>query len=318
MDIMTRQNGFTPPLNNDQLRKYAPAIFADAPAEEVSDRYSFIPTIDVVEGLRNFGWLPVEAKQTRGQTQERMGIAKHMVKFQNPDVKERNGVAPEVIMTNSHDRSAAFNFMAGLFRFACSNGIIIADAMFGKVSVRHSVQAIDESVAACFSMLENVPAIMAAVERFQEIQLTPVQQEVFARSAAHFRYGVHSSAEDRPRVAYGGAYALIAEQRKAKQAGEDPEAVKYVPIKPIELLAAHRDEDSSEVMLRGHGYGPQRAKSDLWTTYNVIQENMLKGGISGRSETGRRTTTKAIHAINEDVKLNKALWGMAQYLADAV
>ena len=39
-------------LSNDALRKAAPSIFADHPWERVSERYAFIPTIQVVDALR--------------------------------------------------------------------------------------------------------------------------------------------------------------------------------------------------------------------------------------------------------------------------
>ncbi|MDX7070358.1 hypothetical protein SJZ94_24615, partial [Escherichia coli] len=53
---------------------------------------------------------------------------------------------------------------------------------------------------------------------------------------------------------------------------------------------------------------------DLWSTYQTIQENMLKGGISGRSAKGKRIHTRAIHNIDTDIKLNRALWVMAETL----
>ena len=40
------------PLNNDELRIQAPSLFQDQPYHEVSDKYHFIPTIDIVEQLR--------------------------------------------------------------------------------------------------------------------------------------------------------------------------------------------------------------------------------------------------------------------------
>lgn len=39
---------------------------------------------------------------------------------------------------------------------------------------------------------------------------------------------------------------------------------------------------------------------------------MLKGGISGRSAKGKRIHTRAIHSIDTDIKLNRALWVMAE------
>ncbi|MNG31048.1 hypothetical protein D3C84_1167890 [compost metagenome] len=62
---------------------------------------------------------------------------------------------------------------------------------------------------------------------------------------------------------------------------------------------------------------PRRAEdraSDLWTTFNRVQENTIKGGLRGRNKQGRRTTTRAVNGIDQDVKLNRALWVLAQAL----
>ena len=59
--------------------------------------------------------------------------------------------------------------------------------------------------------------------------------------------------------------------------------------------------------------------SDLWTTFNVAQENVIRGGLTalGRDANGRRrrTTTRVVNGIDQDVKLNKALWLLAERMA---
>ncbi len=52
--------------------------------------------------------------------------------------------------------------------------------------------------------------------------------------------------------------------------------------------------------------------SDLWTTFNRVQENMTKGGVHGRNHTGRRVTTRPINGIDQNVKVNRALWVLAE------
>ena len=48
------------PLSNDQIARYAPSVFADAAHESRGERYRFIPTSDVLQGLANEGFLPYE------------------------------------------------------------------------------------------------------------------------------------------------------------------------------------------------------------------------------------------------------------------
>jgi hypothetical protein len=65
------------------------------------------------------------------------------------------------------------------------------------------------------------------------------------------------------------------------------------PFDAGRLLQARRDAD------RGN---------DLWTVYNKVQEHVICGGIQGRTRLGRRTTSRRIRSIDEDIRINVALW----------
>jgi hypothetical protein len=67
-------------------------------------------------------------------------------------------------------------------------------------------------------------------------------------------------------------------------------------LEPGRLLVPRRAEDAGD---------------DLWRTFNVVQENVLRGGIVRRTASGRLARTRAIRAIREDVRLNSGLWDLA-------
>jgi hypothetical protein len=67
-------------------------------------------------------------------------------------------------------------------------------------------------------------------------------------------------------------------------------------MQPSQLLMCRRVEDAGE---------------DLWSTLNRIQENLLRGGLSRRSASGRLLRTRGITAIRKEVQLNSALWELA-------
>ena len=75
------------------------------------------------------------------------------------------------------------------------------------------------------------------------------------------------------------------------------------PIKPEQFLMPRRVEDGG---------------TDLWTTFNVIQENVLRGGMEGtyRRDNGRegRRTMRTVNGIDQRINLNRALWGMGEHL----
>ena len=77
------------------------------------------------------------------------------------------------------------------------------------------------------------------------------------------------------------------------------------PIQANQLLIAHRTEDEN--------------RNNLWTNFNVIQENVIRGGLRGvqidANNRRRRMTTRAVNGIDQDVKLNRALWTLAAEMA---
>jgi len=75
----------------------------------------------------------------------------------------------------------------------------------------------------------------------------------------------------------------------------------HQPVTVSQLLTPRRYEDYSD---------------DLWTVYQRIQENLIKGGLSGRNAKGRRSHTRAVKGIDGDVKLNRALWVMAENMLE--
>lgn len=71
---------------------------------------------------------------------------------------------------------------------------------------------------------------------------------------------------------------------------------KVTPVTEAQVLMPRRFDD------RG---------SDLWSTFNRIQENLVKGGLHGRNAHGRRQRTRPVQGIDQNVRLNRALWMLA-------
>lgn len=50
---------------------------------------------------------------------------------------------------------------------------------------------------------------------------------------------------------------------------------------------------------------------DLWSTFNRLQENLVRGGLDARTPKGKRTRTREVVGIDSNMKLNRALWMLA-------
>jgi hypothetical protein len=75
---------------------------------------------------------------------------------------------------------------------------------------------------------------------------------------------------------------------------------------------------SPEKLLTPVRYGD--AATDLWTTFNVVQEHLIRGGDRYMGYTAgmgiRRNRTRPVGGLSEGQKLNKALWSLASEFAN--
>ena len=73
------------PLTHTQLMEQAPALFTEEPHYEVSDKYHFIPTIDVITKITEFGWHPVNVQEASVRDLGKEGYQRHLVRFRHFD-----------------------------------------------------------------------------------------------------------------------------------------------------------------------------------------------------------------------------------------
>ncbi len=73
-------------------------------------------------------------------------------------------------------------------------------------------------------------------------------------------------------------------------------------IDPLKLLSARRIDELN--------------KNDLFTVFNVTQENLIKGGLRGYAKDkngyAKRISTRGIKSIDQNTALNRALWTLAE------
>jgi hypothetical protein len=114
-----------------------------------------------------------------------------MVIFRHPDImiKGKNGddAQPQILLTNSHDGKNAFNFRVGLFRFVCENGLVISDADFSNVSIRHINYTFESLQAQINELISKLPGLVNKINLFKSTTLTEQQMVDFATKAVGLR-----------------------------------------------------------------------------------------------------------------------------------
>ena len=264
-------------LTDEQLRRHAPSAFAPEAHESRSARYTYIPTSAVIDGLRRNGFSPVAAKQSRTRDVSRRAFTKHMIRFRHEGQVQRVKTVGDTF-----PEIVLVNSHDG------SSSYEIMAGLFRLVCLNSMVVS-DKTFHAV-----KVPHKGNIVDQVIEGSYTVLEQSQQALEAAATWESVTLSRDEQ--------YAMAEAARVLRfgDAGGDTDT----PVSPDHLLTSRRAQD---------------AGSDLWRVFNRLQENAIRGGLTalGRDAAGRRKrfTTRPVTGIDQDVRLNRALWVLGERMA---
>jgi len=180
-------------LSKEELKSLAPQVFNHKVSSKLTDKYVHIPTDTIVEDMEALGWFPYEVKTVKTR-KKNANTAKHLIQFFNPDIviNDGNGEAdmfPQLLLINSHDGSTAVKFEMGVFRLVCENGLVIKSQDFGGFKMRHMGYTFDDLRQHISQLVETLPTVVANLNKFSQVEMTPEQQYEFALKAVEARFG---------------------------------------------------------------------------------------------------------------------------------
>ena len=267
-------------LDEGQLRRLAPSIFAETKHESRSDRFVVIPTWDAIQALMKEGFVPVAAKQGGTRIQGKQFFTKHIVRFRHGTaaMKGNSEMLPEIILRNAADGTSSYRVMSGLFRPICRNGLVSADVV-EDFKIGHTGNIVDRVIEGTWKVVGESQRVIEQANSWRAVVLDQDERDIFAEAVHTLRF---ADSDEHTRQA----------------------------INPRQLLAPKRPEDQN--------------RWDLWTSFNVLQENAIRGGQHGvvnrrDEETGqnriRNITVRPLSSIDGDTALNKALWVLSTKFA---
>ncbi|EBG7817607.1 DUF945 domain-containing protein [Salmonella enterica] len=254
------------PLTHEELMQYTPSVFGEDKHTSRSEKYTYIPTITLLENLRREGFEPFFACQSRVRDPGRRDYTKHMLRLRRAGQITGQQV-PEIIILNSHGGESSFQLLPGMWRQVCANGLVCGQS-FGEIRVPHRGDIAEKVIEGAYDVLGVFDRVEEKREAMQSLLLPPPAQHALAKAALTYRFGEE-----------------------------------HQPVAATQILTPRRYEDR---------------KDDLWSVFNRIQENLLKGGLPGRTAKGKHSHTRAVNGIDGDVKLNRALWVMAEQMQQAL
>jgi hypothetical protein len=190
-----------PALSMDQVRTACPMAFSESPSNDVSNRYVFMNTETIIKDMESLGWVVVSAKQRKAQKGVSTRFSPHMIIFQNPDLQiksEDERLAISAILINSHDGTQPVEFRMGIFRAACSNGLVVVENEFNSFKIRHRGYSFEELQKGMRTFLDNIPSQVDVINQMSERILTEEEQMDIALKALLIRTGVSDQTVEAP------------------------------------------------------------------------------------------------------------------------
>lgn len=268
-------------LSTDEIREQAPVIFAGGPTREVSERYVYADTPTIISDMDKLGWKVRQVGQRKARKEDTT-FSPHFVRFANPDYRIKGNGGdysfPEVVMKNRYDGLGAVEFMAGIFRLVCSNGMVISTQSFGEMKLNHRGYSFEEMRKLVGDRVVSIEEQVAVMNAMKDTTLMKEQQRELAMQGL-----------------------LIRGQVSKKEEGKFRGKVDLLTLD--EILTPERNEDKG---------------NDLWNTFNVVQEKMVNGGFHTQLGLNTKVRkVRAIKSFEQDLTLNKQLFSAATELIAA-
>jgi hypothetical protein len=264
-------------MTDEQLIRMVPAIGAERPAERVSGIYKQVRTIEVVDILRDQGWMPVMASAPRVRSLERGRFCKHMIKFQREtNIMQADDERIQLLLTNSHDAGSCYHVMLGVFRMICGNGMVVMSSSFQDIRIRHVGFDPKEIVKASARVGEAGKLVSERVGDMRNVNLLQAEQVALSESAAMLLFGQ--------------------EELKSHQ----------VDFNSMELNEPWRTQDKGDDLWHTFNRIQENVTKGGIPYYRHNQENFLH----------TRSKLRPVKSIDRDIRLNQALWALAEKMLE--
>ena len=123
--------------------------------------------------------------KTKKDTKDTLSVSGTSMTFLTP----KNSV--ELLLFNSHDRSTAFSISAGIYRFVCANGLVIADSVFESYKIKHIGDRDNDVLTSINNITAFKPQLESKIHILKSIELSKAEKQSFAKSTLPLRFEEH-------------------------------------------------------------------------------------------------------------------------------
>lgn len=266
-------------LTIEDVVRIAPSVGATEAHESRSSRYAYIPTKIILDGMIAEGFVPVLAKQGNTRVEGKAEFTKHLIRLRHRSQEFRPGAAVREVVLINSHDGTSSYHLYAGLFRVVCLNGLVTGDHYQSVKVSHTGDVRDRVIEGAFEVLSETKRAVERADEWRALPLAREEQVAFAYAAHELRFPALTDETETDRLA-------------------------RVPVDPTRLLEVRRSDDRS---------------SDLWTTLNVIQEHVVRGGQRGRvvasNGRARRTRTREVTGIDQSTALNRALWTLTERMA---
>ena len=270
--------GRNEPLDEATLRAGAPTLFAEGKHSSRSERYSHIPTYEVLKALAKEGFEPWEVRVGGSGDEDKRAHTKHLIRLRHRS-RTRSpwsvGQCFETVLRNSHDGTSRYALAGGFFKMICSNGRHGLRRRHGRVQDRLTkATSCRKVIEGTYEVLDTAPKAIEHVREMEALTLTRPEQLAFAESAAMLRWQ------------------------------PDENGTSTVPIRPEQVILPRRRDDNTDRLWDVFN----RAQENLVNGGNTY--------VGTRGQRTIHASTRPVRNIDGNVNLNRALWALTERMRE--
>ena len=169
----------------NQTLELPASVRNSSPAPTLSDRYVPVDTMAVISAMEASGFV---VASVQGAIRSNNEFSRHSVDFRHPDVPAIGDAVPRVLFVNSHDGSTRASALAGVFRFVCSNGMVVGST-YAQERTLHVGETARTLIERMQALAKNTAPLFKQIEHWQRKELSASAEWDFARFASHLRWG---------------------------------------------------------------------------------------------------------------------------------
>lgn len=267
-------------LTDDQIYDLAPSVFARGAHESRSKQYAHIPTAEILQKLYREGFRVSSVQQANSRIEGKRAFTKHLLRLryigENDGLSQELDAQPEICLLNSHDGTSAYRLYAGIIRFACTNGLIVADSSTTRgMSIHHKGNVAEDVINASYAILDESRKAMEQAQHWQEIHLDRQEAEILAETVRDIRFPRVEGKEPVPA-------GLLLQPRRREDMGNSL------------WVVANKIQENA--IRGGIQYWAKKPTAFLGSGY-------------------KRQTSRPVKAIDATVNINRHIWSCAETMA---